>query len=225
MFLGGYQKVSLIDYPGLVASVVFLRGCDFFCPYCHNPELIPLEGGVILEEDFFSMLIENRKMLDGVVVTGGEPCFQSKLPEFLSKIKDYGFKVKLDTNGSRPKILEFILKRGLADYVAMDIKSSWGNYPNISKNINAAEKAKKSLSIIQESRIDHEFRTTIFPGVHTINDFISIAGELKEGEKYFIQNIQIAKTYSEIFSNQDFFAEDIAEEIKKRYPKLIIGHR
>lgn len=225
MFLGGYQKVSLMDYPGLIASVVFLRGCDFMCPYCHNPELVSQSGGLVLEEEFLSMLIENRKMLDGVVVTGGEPCLQPGLPEFLSKIKDFGFKVKLDTNGSEPDMLSFILSKGLADYVAMDIKSSWENYSKVVRPTDAADKVKKSLAIIQSSKVDREFRTTIFPGTHTIDDFVSIAGELGDGTKYFIQDIKFEKTLSELSGTSELYSSDIAEELKKQYPRLIIGHR
>jgi len=225
MFLGGYQKVSLMDYPGLVASVVFLRGCDFMCPYCHNPELIPVDGGTVLEEEFFSVILENRKMLDGVVVTGGEPCLQPGLPEFLSKLKDFGFKVKLDTNGSEPEMLKFILSRGLADYVAMDIKSSWENYHRVAAPKGIAEKVKKSLSILNYSKTDHEFRTTILPGVHAMSDFVSIAGELGDGAKYFIQDVKLTKTLSEITAPSEFSASDVAEELKSRFSGLIIGHR
>ncbi|MFA5052926.1 MAG: anaerobic ribonucleoside-triphosphate reductase activating protein [Parcubacteria group bacterium] len=225
MFLGGYQKVSLIDYPGVVASVVFLRGCNFMCPYCHNPELLSAEGGIVLEEEFFSMLFANRRMLDGVCVTGGEPCLQLELPEFLSKLKDMGFKVKLDTNGSEPDMLGFILDKGLADYVAMDIKSSWENYSRIARPDSSADKVKKSLAVLQNSRTDHEFRTTIFPGVHTMDDFLSIAGYLKDGSKYFVQNIKREKTLEEIFAETDLFAENVAEELGNRFPKLLIDHR
>ncbi|MFA4999628.1 MAG: anaerobic ribonucleoside-triphosphate reductase activating protein [Parcubacteria group bacterium] len=225
MFLGGYQKVSLIDFPGLVASVVFLRGCDFMCPYCHNPELISMEGNVVLEEEFFSMLLKNRRMLDGVCVSGGEPCLQPALPEFLSKLKDLGFKIKLDTNGSEPDMLAFVLRKGLVDYVAMDVKSSWKNYPLVTHRKHAAVNAKKSLAILGDSGIDHEFRTTIFPGVHTIDDFISIAGYLRNGSKYFIQNIKREKTLTEITAESDLFAKDIAEKLESRFPNLLIGNR
>lgn len=214
-----------MDYPGLVASVVFLRGCDFMCPYCHNPELIAVDGGTVLEEEFFSVILENRKMLDGVVVTGGEPCLQPGLPEFLSKLKDFGFKVKLDTNGSEPEMLRFILSRGLADYVAMDIKSSWENYHRVAAPKGIAEKVKKSLSILNSSKTDHEFRTTMLPGVHAMSDFVSIAGELGDGAKYFIQDVKLAKTLSEITAPSEFSASDVAEELKSRFSGLIIGHR
>ncbi len=214
-----------MDYPGIIASVVFLRGCDFMCPYCHNPELIPIEGGTVLEEEFLSMLLENRKMLDGVVVSGGEPCLQPGLPEFLSKIKDYGFKVKLDTNGSEPGMLKFVISRGLADYVAMDIKASWDNYPSVVSAPDAALKVKRSLSVLKSSNIDHEFRTTILPGAHAMEDFISIAGELEDGAKYFIQDIKLEKTLSEISSPLQFSAAEVADELRTRFPKLIIGYR
>jgi len=225
MLIGGYQKVSLIDFPGVVSAIVFLRGCNFMCSYCHNPELIFADGETVSEEDFFSMLAENRHMLDGVCVSGGEPCLQSELPEFLSKLKKLGLKVKLDTNGSVPEMLSRVLREKLVDYVAMDIKSSWENYSRVARLTSAADKVKNSLSIIYEEGVDCEFRTTIFPGVHTIQDFISIAGYLEPKSKYFIQNIKRDKTLEPIFAEQDLFADEVANELKKIFPYLIIGSR
>jgi len=225
MLIGGYQKVSLIDFPGVVSAIVFLRGCNFMCSYCHNPELIFADGETVSEEDFFSMLAENRHMLDGVCVSGGEPCLQSELPEFLSKLKKLGLKVKLDTNGSVPEMLSRVLREELVDYVAMDIKSSWENYSRVARLTSAADKVKNSLSIIYEEGVDCEFRTTIFPGVHTIQDFISIAGYLEPKSKYFIQNIKRDKTLEPIFAEQDLFADEVANELKKIFPYLIIGSR
>jgi len=225
MLIGGYQKVSLIDYPGVIASVVFLRGCNFMCPYCHNPELISAKGGVVLESDFFTMLLENKQMIEGVCVSGGEPCLQSDLPEFLSKLKNIGFKVKLDTNGSNPEMLANIINANLADYVAMDIKSSWENYHLIARPKDIVLKVKQSLAIIQKSNIDYEFRTTIFPGTHTVNDFIAIAGYLKINNKYFIQDVKREKTLEKIPMSQTFYAEDIVAILQSRYPDLIISYR
>ena len=225
MLIGGYQKVSLIDFPGVVAAVVFLRGCNFMCPYCHNPELLFADGETVSEEDFFAMLAENRHMLDGVCVSGGEPCLQSGLPEFLSKLKKLGLKVKLDTNGSVPEMLSRVLSQRLVDYVAMDIKSSWENYSRVARLVSAADKVKNSLSIIYEARVDCEFRTTIFPGVHTIQDFIAIAGYLEPKSKYFIQNIKRDKTLEPISAEQNLFADEVANELKSRFPHLIIGSR
>ena len=217
--------MSLIDFPGVVSAIVFLRGCNFMCSYCHNPELIFAEGETISEEDFFAMLAENRHMLDGVCVSGGEPCLQLGLPEFLSKLKKLGFKVKLDTNGSVPEMLSRVLKEGLVDYVAMDIKSSWENYSRVARLVSVADKVKNSLSIIYESGVNCEFRTTIFPGVHTIQDFVAIAGCLKPGSKYFIQNIRRDKTLEPISAEQNLFSDEVANELRMCFPHLIIGSR
>ncbi len=225
MKIGGYQKVSLIDYPGIIASVVFLRGCNFMCPYCHNPELISAEGGVVLESDFFTMLLENKKMIDGVCVSGGEPCLQTDLPEFLLKLKNMGFKVKLDTNGSKPEMVTAIINANLADYIAMDIKSSWENYHLIARPKDIVSKVKQSLAIIQQSNIDYEFRTTIFPGAHTMDDFIAIAGYLKKDNKYFIQDMKREKTLEKISGSQTFFAADIVAMLISHFPHLTIGYR
>jgi len=217
--------VSLIDFPGVVSAIVFLRGCNFMCSYCHNPELIFTDGETVSEEEFFAMLAENRHMLDGVCVSGGEPCLQSGLPEFLSKLKKLGLKVKLDTNGSVPEMLSHVLREELVDYIAMDIKSSWESYSRVARLASVADKIKDSLSIIYEANIDCEFRTTIFPGVHAMQDFISIAGYLKPGSKYFIQNIKRDKTLEPISAEQSLFSDEVANELRMCFPHLIIGSR
>ncbi|HPO83020.1 MAG TPA: anaerobic ribonucleoside-triphosphate reductase activating protein, partial [bacterium] len=124
MLIGGLHKLSLIDYPGKLSAVVFTRGCNFRCPYCHNPELIEDNGGDIIdEEEVFSFLDERKGKLDGVVMTGGEPTLQSDIAEFLEKVKRLGFFVKLDTNGSYPERIKELIDRKLLDYIAMDIKA------------------------------------------------------------------------------------------------------
>ena len=229
MLIGGIQKLSLIDFPGKVASVVFTQGCDFLCPFCHNSELIPARGnGMILENDVLLFLSDNLKMLEGVCVTGGEPTGQSDLPEFIEKIKNLGLAVKLDTNGSSPETLKSIFSRNLVDYVAMDIKAAWENYPLAIKSPCAddyARKVKDSLLVIMDSGVDHEFRTTVFPGVHKTDDFISIAGYFRDGEKYFIQNIRLDKTLENINSEEKLSASEIAGEIGGLFPKLRVDWR
>ena len=195
------------------------------CSYCHNPELIFADGEIVSEEEFFAMIAENRHMLDGVCVSGGEPCLQLGLPEFLSKLKKLGLKIKLDTNGSAPEMLSRVLRERLVDYVAVDIKSSWENYSRVARLASVTDKVKKSLSIIYESGVNCEFRTTIFPGVHTIQDFIAIAGYLKPGSKYFIQNIKCDKTLELISMEQSLFADEVANELKLRFLQLVIGSR
>ena len=161
---GGFQKHSLIDFPGTIACVIFTQGCNFRCPYCHNPDLIPPPGrgsgkSTYLEE-VFAFLKKRRGLLDGVVITGGEPTLQWGLDQFCLKIRKMGYKVKLDTNGSRPGVLENLLARKLVDYVAMDIKTHLALYPKLTgPNIDPAL-IRKSIELIMDQAPDYEFRTT-----------------------------------------------------------------
>jgi len=229
MIIGGIQKLSLIDFPGCLATVVFTQGCDLLCPFCHNPELIPFRGdGVILESDLFSHLSESAKMIDGVCITGGEPTSHPDLPEFIRKIRSLGLSVKLDTNGSSPEMLELLLSEDLLDYIAMDIKAAWENYPKVIRSLRAEETAKKareSLSVIMSSSVRHEFRTTVFPGVHDLSDFISIAGYLREGESYFIQDIRTEKTLGNITVSEQLPASDLVREVSLAFPGLRVFSR
>ncbi|OQX50761.1 MAG: anaerobic ribonucleoside-triphosphate reductase activating protein [Candidatus Cloacimonas sp. 4484_209] len=133
MKIGGFQKVSLIDYPGKICAIVFTRGCNFRCPYCHNPELVLPENysPLIPEEEIFSFLEKRRGKLDAVEITGGEPTLQEDLTEFIRKIKEMGFLVKLDTNGSFPSVLEKVIYSGLVDYIAMDVKAPLEKYRQV----------------------------------------------------------------------------------------------
>lgn len=169
MNIGGIQKCSLIDYPGKISLVVFTRGCNFYCPYCHNPGLIdpapdggasgePLAGRPFDDRDLFSFLETRRNLLDGVVITGGEPTLHYDLPQFIRRIRDMGFLVKLDTNGSRPEVLEEIVNDGLADFIAMDVKTSPARYESFA-SIDASV-VFRSVSILLSAGIRHEFRTT-----------------------------------------------------------------
>ncbi|MDD5099033.1 MAG: anaerobic ribonucleoside-triphosphate reductase activating protein [Candidatus Colwellbacteria bacterium] len=229
MIIGGIQKLSLIDFPGKISTVIFTQGCDFFCPFCHNPDLLPfLKDGAILESDFFDHISKNLKMIEGVCITGGEPTMQPDLPLFIRKIKELGLSVKLDTNGSSPETLQKLFESKALDYVAMDIKTTWDNYALAIRSKNpemSAQKAKESLSVISSSGVDHEFRTTVFPGVHKMDDFISMAGYLRDGEKYFIQNIRLEKTLGNITPEEKISAADVASRIKEKYPNLIVDWR
>ncbi|MGC8971837.1 MAG: anaerobic ribonucleoside-triphosphate reductase activating protein, partial [bacterium] len=162
MLIGGLQKFSLIDYPGKISAVIFTKGCNFRCPYCHNPELVIFDGKDLIEEDYiFSFLREKRGKLDGVVLTGGEPTLQSDLINFLKEIKGLGFFTKLDTNGSNPEVIERLLEEKILDYIAMDIKANLEKYNDVTHSNVDIEKIKKSIDIIMHSGIDYEFRTTI----------------------------------------------------------------
>lgn len=190
MNIAGVQKVTLLDYPGKVACEIFTQGCNFECPFCQNSSLIPITNtGEFSEEEIFEYLVLRKKILDGVVITGGEPTVQKDLKGFIKKIKDLGLLVKLDTNGGNPKVLQELIDEDLVDYVAMDIKNIFNKY-NITagKKINL-DNIKKSIEILKASKIDYEFRTTIIKEMHSLDDIISIC-KLVGDAKYYLQNFE-----------------------------------
>ena len=190
MNIAGVQKVTLLDYPGKVACEIFTQGCNFECPFCQNSSLIPITNtGEFSEEEIFEYLNLRKNILDGVVITGGEPTVQKDLKGFIKKIKDLGLLVKLDTNGGNPKVLQELIDEKLVDYVAMDIKNIFNKY-NITagKKINL-DNIKKSIEILKASKIDYEFRTTIIKEMHSLDDIISIC-KLVGDAKYYLQNFE-----------------------------------
>ena len=187
MNIGGIQKLTLLDYPGHVACTVFLKGCNFCCPFCYNTSLIDGEAlSPVFEDDFFKFLKTRKNILDGVAITGGEPLLQKGIKEFISKIRALGYKVKLDTNGSYPEVLQSLINEGLVDYVAMDIKNSWNKY-NVTSGFNQLENVKESISILLEGKIDYEFRTTVVKELHDKEDFEIIGQMIQGADNYFIQ--------------------------------------
>lgn len=190
MIILGLQKTTLLDYPGLIASTIFTGGCNFRCPYCHNGDLVlhPNSFPSFLEEDVFRHLLEKKKILDGVCITGGEPTLQADLPQFINKIKDMGFKVKLDTNGTNPDMIRSLLDDKLIDYIAMDIKHSPSKYNTIACMPHFdIDIISKSVKIIMNSNIDYEFRTTLMQECHSIDDMLSIGEWLKGADAYYLQ--------------------------------------
>ena len=180
MKIHGLQKMTLLDFPGHVACTVFLGGCDFRCPFCHNFELVDGSAPAILEEDeLLGFLAKRRGLLDGVAFTGGEPCMRKDLPELLRKVRELGFAVKLDTNGNHPEVLRQILEEGLAEYVAMDVKNSPEKYA-LTVGLGTADdrmdlsRIQESMRLLAESGIDYEFRTTVIDELHTADDFEAI---------------------------------------------------
>lgn len=191
MKLGGLQRLTLLDFPGHTACTVFTYACNFRCPFCHNASLVPSDrtgGDSVCEEDFFSFLEKRRGILEGVAVTGGEPTLQKDLLSFLEKIKKMGFAVKLDTNGYEPSVLKRVLSEGLADYVAMDIKSSREGYSKAAgiKGLQL-ERIEESIALLKSAPVPYEFRTTAVKGLHTAKDFLEIGRWLGNVPLYFIQ--------------------------------------
>jgi pyruvate formate lyase activating enzyme len=190
MHIGGFQKNSLIDFPGTIACVVFTSGCNFKCPYCHNPELAagPVTGtGRLVAADIFSFLEARKGWVDGVVITGGEPCLQGDLADFIQQIKRMGLAVKLDTNGSRPTVLSRLLDRSLVDYVAMDIKTGPDRYPEIMTSAPGMDVISQSIQLIMASAPDYEFRTTCVKPFIDATIMEQIAGQIQGARRYVLQ--------------------------------------
>ncbi|NTW15649.1 MAG: anaerobic ribonucleoside-triphosphate reductase activating protein [Candidatus Moranbacteria bacterium] len=198
MLLAGYQKMTLIDYPGKIASTVFTVGCNFRCPFCHNPELVDLAGVETAafrgkDREFLDFLAKRKGKLDGVCITGGEPTVQPDIVPFMRAIRSMGFSVKLDSNGTRPEVLGEIFREGLADYVAMDIKNGIDRYAETVRVPVDESKIRESIRLIMESGIPYEFRTTVVPGIHTDDDFDGIADLIEGADAYYLQEFRDVK--------------------------------
>ena len=190
MNISGIQKLTLLDFPGRLACTVFTTGCNFRCPFCHNASLVlPGKGEHIDTEQVISFLKKREGILEGVCITGGEPCFQDGIEEFIQEVRSMGFLVKLDTNGSFPEKLSSLLEKKLLDYVAMDIKTSKENYLRVCgiKNERLLQNVIESVEILKKSSVEHEFRTTTAKELQTSDDFERIGEWLKGEKSYFIQ--------------------------------------
>ena len=214
MKIHGFNKTTLLDYPEHLAATIFTGGCNFRCPFCHNGGLVldPDSQPAIPEEEVLKFLQKRRGILQGVCITGGEPTLQPDLEDFIRKVKEMGYLVKLDTNGSRPEVLKSLLEKGLLDYVAMDIKASWPNYGRAARlvhadlfgNVDSAEVLKEkqvkdeatkvlldkicaSVELLKNGTIPYEFRTTVVKGIHTPEEFEAIGQWLEGCRAYYLQ--------------------------------------
>ena len=189
MKIQGLQKMTLLDFPGRVACTVFLGGCDFRCPFCHNGELLDGTAPALLDDGQLLKFLQGRKgLLDGVAVTGGEPLLRKDLPDLLRSIRALGFAVKVDTNGNHPKALENLLAEGLVDYVAMDIKNSPRKYA-VTVGLEALDLApiRESVRLLMEGSVPYEFRTTVVDELHAAADFEAIGQWIAGARAYFLQ--------------------------------------
>ncbi len=217
MIIGGFQKFSLIDYPGKISCIVFTQGCNFRCPYCHNPELIPFTPLVKIKEETILSFLEKRKgKIDAVVITGGEPTMQQDLLKFIQKIKEMGYLIKLDTNGSNPEMLEIIINHSLVDYIAMDIKAPLEKYKEVTHSVISPERIKRSIRMIMNSNIKYEFRTTVVKSQLTKEDIISI-GKLVEGaELYVLQKFIPSKTLDPNFLDEKTYSDREFKDLQRK---------
>ena len=189
MKIHGLQKMTLLDYPGKVACTVFFGGCDMRCPYCHNAELLDGSAPSIMsDEELIEFLKKRRGLLDGVAITGGEPLLQKDLPDLAARIRDLGYPIKLDTNGNHPERLERMIREGLAQYVAMDIKNSPERYAEtIGLPQFDTAPVKESAALLLEGRTEYEFRTTTVAEFHDDESFEKIGPWITGAERYFLQ--------------------------------------
>ena len=191
MVIHGIQKLTLVDYPGHPAAILFTGDCNFRCPFCQNAPLVFSSSSepVIADEEIFSFLTKRKGMLDGVVVTGGEPTLQKDLIPYLGRLKDLGYLVKLDTNGYRPDVLEKAMESGYVDYVAMDIKTSLDEYPVVAgiKNLDVS-RIERSVELLKSGAVDYEFRTTVVEPLHHKENFEKIGELLKGCRRYYLQS-------------------------------------
>ena len=198
MTFGGLIKSDLVNYPGKIASAVFTCGCNFRCPYCHNPEFVikgsdeTYFGETYSEEDILSFLKKRSGFLEGFVISGGEPTLHEDLAEFIVRVKELGLAVKLDTNGSRPEVLESLISRGLLDYVAMDIKATLSKYPLV--GFSDTDSILRSVSLLESSSVAHEFRTTCPKVLLQDDDFALMLSIVGEKTPWYLQTFNPGKT-------------------------------
>lgn len=195
MKIRGIVKQSLVDYPGEIAAVVFTQGCNLRCPFCHNGHLVTKPGKIIddyiPEQEILNFLADRTSFLDALVISGGEPTLHSDLPDFIRKVKEQGYLVKLDTNGTNCAMLEYLIKNNLIDYVAMDIKApvELKAYQNACGHISPEDffNIRNSINLLMNADIKTEFRTTVVPSLHTEEDIMAIAEYIKGAELYSLQ--------------------------------------
>lgn len=221
--ISGIIKTSLIDYPKKLSCVIFISGCNFRCSFCHNKDLINVSEPILSIDEFEQFLIKRSGQLEGVVITGGEPTLNKNLKSLLCLIKHHHYDVKLDTNGSRPLVIEDLIKHKLVDYIAMDIKGLFSKYSTIISNDIDIQNIKKSISIIMNSGIDYEFRTTVMKEYHNIEDFKHIGMSIKGAKKFYLQKYRYNKNQLKniVFHSLNDNELNTAKEVLNNYVKEV----
>lgn len=224
MIIGGFQKFSLLEYPGKIGAVIFTQGCNFRCPYCHNPKLVdPKRYETTISEESIFLFLENRKgKLESVTISGGEPTIQKDLVNFAKRVKKMGYHIKLDTNGSIPEVVKILADNELVDYWAMDIKAPLSLYSLVS-GCDIDDKAIiESMNYIRKSNKEYEFRTTYFNQILNWNDILEIQPLLKPGERYYLQQCNYEDTLDNIYNphqtNMDVMFDNEVKKSSRRQP-------
>lgn len=218
MIFGGFQKFSLIDYPGKICAIVFTQGCNFRCPYCHNPELVEFDRpdyAAPEENEIISFLEKRKGKLDALTVTGGEPLLHSDLDTFLTRVKELGYLIKLDTNGSLPSGLENVIQNRLIDYIAMDVKAPIGKYSEVVRARIDTDKILRSINLIMDSGLEYEFRTTVVKDLLCKDDILKIGPLVHNACLYVLQKFVPSKTLDKEFINSPGYSDEEMEEFRK----------
>ncbi len=220
MFFAGFQKLTLLDYPEKVACILFTMGCNFRCPFCHNASLVRAEEKPqITEEEVLTFLKKRQGILEGVCISGGEPLLYDGLGDFIRKVKALGYSVKLDTNGSFPDKLKVLVREGLVDYVAMDIKNTFDKYSNTSGIDVNLDNIKESIDFLMSGETEYEFRTTLVKELHTDADMEIIGKMIKGAKRYFLQNF--VDSGDVLCENMHPLTEDELENMKQIARKYV----
>ncbi len=219
MKIGGFQKTTLLDYPKHVSAIIWTVGCNFHCPFCYNTNLVKEESDLFSEKEILDFLEKRKDFLEALTISGGEPFLQSDLKEFSKKVKNLGYKIKIDTNGTFPDKLKEMINEGLVDYVSMDIKAPKDKYSKLA-GLNAdLEKIEKSIEIIKNSGIDYEFKTTVVPNFLEEEDIIEISKWIKGSKKYYLQQFKndipvISSDLEKFEPYSEEYLENILKKVK-----------
>jgi pyruvate formate lyase activating enzyme len=220
MKIGGFQKTSLLDYPDTISAIVWTVDCNFRCPFCYNKNLVFGKTELIPEEDILAFLEKRKNLLEGLVISGGEPLMQEDIVDFISKVKKLGYLVKIDTNGSYPEKLQELTDKKLVDYIAMDIKAPKKKYNKLSGIKTDLNKIQRSIDLIQKSGVEYEFKTTFPPKLLTSEDIIEIGKWLKGSKRFYLQQFKndIPLVSSKLESIIPYSEEELIKTIEKIKP-------
>jgi len=223
MKICGFIATTLIDFPGRIAAAAFIEGCNFRCPFCHNPSLVvDTEGNrVIPQDDILAELGRRRGFLDGVMVSGGEPLIHPELIGFLEALRTSSLQIKIDTNGSRPEMLKTLLDRNLVDFISMDIKATPENYSRAAGVQVDPERIERSVSLIRNSGREHEFRTTMVPGIVSPGDIEAIAASLAGAERFVLQQFRPDVTLDPSMKSVPPYENSVIQEAAEMAGKYI----
>ena len=223
MKIGGVQKVSLVDYPGKVAAALFTIGCNMRCGYCHNPELVLPEryADAIPEDDVLAFLAARVGKLEGLVISGGEPTMHDDLPDFAARVKELGYLIKLDTNGTHPRLVRSMIERGLLDFVAMDIKGPLEKYQQIAAYPVDIAAVQETIALLKQSSIGYEFRTTVVKSQLTPEDFEGIGQLVQGASRYALQRFRPGRTLHPAFRHMTTYSDAEFAAIKQRMERYV----